>query len=119
MSGIVNFNAQVAPMEHVEKVVRQEQEHGQIKQQAMLQRAGQSLSEDSKEVQRTSDSGKGDRVKRRTSGDGAEGGAAFYSGEFAKKQNADSGLAEQESAAQDNAEASGAVWSGNIVNIKV
>lgn len=113
MSGIINFNAQVAPMEHVEKVVRQEQEHGQVKQEALMQSASQRLSRDNEQVQKTQAATKGRRVDRRSEEDE---NARKKGGGEARKDRALAGQADDESLAES---AQTDVWSGNIVNLKV
>ena len=112
MSGIVNFNAQVAPMEHVEKVVRQEQEHGQIKQEALMHSAAQTLGRDNEQVQKTAATKKDRRVERRTSSNKNGGQGADFSG----KDRGAEGQADDESLAES---AQTGIWSGNIVNLKV
>lgn len=113
MSGIVNFNAQIASLEHVEKVVRQEQEHGLIKGEALLQSATRLLSRDNEAVQKTEASPNGRKVERRKADD--EGGRKKGSG-FAKKDGGPDGQADDEALLES---AQTGVWSGNIVNIKV
>lgn len=113
MSGIINFNAQIAPMEHVEKLVRKEQEHGQVKQDALMQKAGEHLSQEGQLVQKTSESKKGRRVDRRKHG--REEGKKDASS-FTRKDCGFDGQADDESLAES---AQTGVWSGNIVNIKV
>lgn len=111
MSGLINFNAQVAPMEHVEKVVRQEQQYSQVKLQSGMQEAGRMLSKDNEQVQETAESQKGQRVERRKHG--KEQNASPERQPANKKSEPDSG---QE---QDIPEISPDVWSGNILNLKV
>lgn len=113
MSGIINFNAQIAPMEHVEKVVRAEQEHSQVKQEALLQKASEHLSKDDRQVQKGADSKKGRRVDQRSQNEeeSRRNGAAFAGKDRgAEGQASDEALTE--SAQTD-------IWSGNIVNLKV
>lgn len=113
MSGIVNFNAQLAPMEHVEKVARQEQDHGKVKQEALMQSAAQSLSRDNEQVQKTEASNKGRRVNRRT----AEDENARKRGQaFAGRDRGLAGQADDEALAES---AQTGIWSGNIINVKV
>lgn len=113
MSGMINFNAQIAPMEHVEKVVRQEQEHGLVKQEALLQSAAQRLSRDNEQVQKTVKSRKDRRVESRTDEDEeARKKGRNFAG---KKPGQDSGPDGEDLAEQ----AKTGVWSGNIVNLKV
>lgn len=113
MSGIINFNAQIAPMEHVEKLVRQEQEHGQTKQAALMQKASQGLSRDNEQVQKTEKTRKDRRVERRNEEDED---ARKKGATFAKKDRGAEGQADDESLAES---AKTDVWSGNIVNLKV
>lgn len=112
MSNMVNFNAQVAPMEHVEKMVRHEQEHDQIRQETLMQSASQLLSRDNEAVQKTAAAKKGRRVQRRNEDDdnGRKGSG------FAGKDRGRGGQTDGESLA-DGSQAG--VWSGNIVNLKV
>lgn len=117
MSGIVNFNAQIASLEHVEKVVRQEQEHALVKGEALMQSATRLLSRDNEAVQKTEGSPNGRKVERRRADD--EGGRKKGSG-FAKKDGGPDGQPDVQ--ADDEAlleSAQTGVWSGNIVNIKV
>lgn len=109
MSGIVNFNAQVAPLEHVEKIVRQEQEHGAIKQQALMQKAAERLSKDNEQVQKSAKSRKDRKVGKRNHDD-------------ENARNRWAGNADDAPEAEDESLEAGAcsgIWSGNIVNLKV
>lgn len=116
MSGIINFNAQIAPMEHVEKVVRQEQEHSQVKQEALMQSAAERLSKDNEQVQKTAESRKDRKVGRKHQDD-ENSRRKWHS---STKEGTDAGL---EGQADDQTLEAGAqqggLWSGNIVNTKV
>lgn len=113
MSGIINFNAQLAPMEHVEKVVRQEQDHGKTKQEALMQRAAEGLSRDNEQVQKAEATKKGRRVDRRNADDE---NARKKGSSFAGR---DKGLDGQADDAALTESSQTGVWSGNIINVKV
>lgn len=113
MSGIINFNAQIAPLEHVEKLVRQEQEHGQTKQAAVMQNAAESLHQDNKQVQESAKSANSRKVKAR----GEKEAPEQQSGNDSEQQGeSQSGQAEPK---DSGASAPADLWSGNIVNLKV
>ena len=109
MSSIINFNAQLAPLEHVEKVARREQEHADTSQQALLREAPRLLSKDNEQVRRLPES-LGQKVERRLDGRGREAGGGR--GEQQERQPAE----EKEESGGDF---SGSVWTGNILNLKV
>jgi hypothetical protein len=110
MAEIVNFNAQIAPLEHVEKVVRQEQEHGSIAGQELLRNAARLLGRDNEQVRKIGQ-GEGQRVERRQDQEGRGGSAAFSA-------NPERG-SQEENPEEASSPSSSNVWSGNIVNLKV
>lgn len=113
MSGIINFNAQLAPMEHVEKVVRQEQDHGKVKQEALMQSAAEHLSRDNEQIKKTEATKKGRRVDRRNADDE---NARKRHPDFAQRDGGFDGQAD-DAALTESAQTG--VWSGNIINVKV
>jgi hypothetical protein len=113
MSGMINFNAQLAPMEHIEKVVRQEQEHGQVQQEALMRSAARRLSRDNEQVQETDASKKGRRVDKRGPEDED---ARKKGGAFAQRDGGLDGQADDEVLFES---AQTGRWSGNIINVKV
>ncbi|MDR2050427.1 MAG: hypothetical protein LBQ63_01460 [Deltaproteobacteria bacterium] len=110
MAEIVNFNAQIAPLEHVEKVARREQEHGHVAGQGLLRDAARLLGRDNEQVQKTGQ-GEGQRVERRRDEEDRGG-----SGAFSGHQEQAEGEENPEDAASPS---SSNIWSGNIVNLKV
>lgn len=109
MSGLINFNAQIAPMEHVEKVVRQEQQYSQVKLQAVVQQAGKIFSKDNEQVQETAESQKGQRVTRRKHGKEQQAAPEHRQAKTKTEPEQEQGIPDM---APD-------VWSGNILNLKV
>ena len=107
MAEIVNFNAQLAPLEHVEKIVRQEQEHGQTARLASLMEAPSRLSKDNEQVRETTP-----QQRRKVDERHGEGGGAFYPG----MQKKPGGKKREE---PGDAEPSFEAESGSIVNLKV
>ena len=114
MSSIVNFNAQIAPMEHVEKIVRQEQEHSQVKQEALMQNAATLLSKDNEQVQKTADIRKDRKVGSKNRDD--ENSRRKWKSSSQKAADEADGPDDDENS---DAGAQTGLWSGNIVNIKV
>ncbi len=113
MSDMINFNAQIAPMEHVEKVVRHGQEHSQVTQQALLQKASQTLSKDNEQVQRGAAGKHGKKVERHK-GDDHDDASAYRSPKKRAGKNP-----QEEQPDGEIPDFSPDVWSGNIVNVKV
>ena len=110
MAEIVNFNAQIAPMEHVEKVVRQEQEHAQTSGQALLRQAQRLLSKDKEQVRETL-SGRGGR---KVEDEDRSGGEKRHPGSRPEHGPRKGGEPEEKLG-----ESSADIWSGNIVNLKI
>ncbi|MDR2503206.1 MAG: hypothetical protein LBD82_02300 [Deltaproteobacteria bacterium] len=110
MAEIVNFNAQIAHMEHVEKVVRQEQEHAQTSRQALLRQAPRLLSKDKEQV-REALPGQGGR---RVEDEDRSGGEKRHPGSRHERGPRRGGEPEEKSG-----DFPADVWSGNIVNLKV
>lgn len=117
---ISNFAAQVAPMDHVAKVVQQEQESGLMKQQALQHGLAEKLTKDGQQVERTSAGEAGQKVKRQDER-GRKGSGHGASGQKDKDGDlaAMTGLEEQLADLGIDSETASSVWAGNIVNVKV
>ncbi|MCL1916337.1 MAG: hypothetical protein FWG17_06515 [Desulfovibrionaceae bacterium] len=112
MAEIVNFNAQLAPLEHVEKIARKEQEHGSDSRLALLRNIPQDLHRASEQVQEPSKT-EGRRVEERP--DEGEGRGGAPPDRRASKDKAAPG----EDYGQEDASPAPEGWSGIILNLKV
>lgn len=116
---ISNFAAQVAPMDHVAKVVQQEQDSGMMKQMVLQHVLSEKLAKDGQQVERTSASESGQKIKRQDER-GRKGSGGGHDG---RRENADAaamtGLEEQLAELGIDSETGSNVWAGNIVNVKV
>jgi hypothetical protein len=108
--------AQVAPMEHIARVVRQEMDSGPANQLAVQSGVAEALSKAGEQVEKTSPGEAGQKVSRRSDGRGGKKGQTpehFLNGEENPGQSPEDFLAQSpENGAAD-------AWTGNIVNVKV
>ncbi|MCL1889389.1 MAG: hypothetical protein FWF99_02650 [Desulfovibrionaceae bacterium] len=112
MAEIVNFNAQLAPLEHVEKIARKEQEHASDSRLTLLRNLPQDLHRASEQVREPSKV-EGRRVEeRQDEGDG--GGGASPDRRSSKDRSAP-----EENYGQEDASPAPEGWSGIILNLKV
>jgi hypothetical protein len=110
--------AQVAPLEHVAKVVQQEQDSGLMKQSTLQASAAEALNKASEQVEKSSAGEAGQKVTRRFDGKGKH-----KQGQTPEKFSAGGKAVEEdpleifdqnpENSLTDDA------WTGNIVNVKV
>jgi hypothetical protein len=110
------FVAQVAPMEHVARVVRQEMDAGPSNQSALQSGVAETLSKAGEQVEKTSPAETGQKVSRRSEGRGGNKGQTpgnFLNGEQNPEQN------QEASFAQNPETGAAGAWTGNIVNVKV
>lgn len=114
---INNFVVQVAPMDHVAKVVQQEQESALMKQQVLQQLLPDKLMKDGQQVEKTAAGESGQKVARRKKERGRQG----HDGRPARDEDpaAALGLEEQLTELGIDSETGSNVWAGNIVNVKV
>jgi hypothetical protein len=110
--------AQVAPLEHVAKVVQQEQDSGLMKQFTLQAGAAEALNKASEQVEKSSAGEAGQKVTRRFGGKGknkqGQTPEKFSTGDKAVEEEATESFAQN----PENGLAADA-WTGNIVNVKV
>lgn len=112
-----NLIVQVAPMEHVARVVLQEQESGAMRQQALQQVTPEKLQRDNEQVAKTSNSEAGQKVRRGKERHGRPDQHGQQTGGGRGAEDQQEMTPEELEALQ--LEPTGNVWAGNIVNMKV
>lgn len=134
---------QFAPMPHIERIAVQQADNAVIAQQSMQEGVAQRVREEAKTIQKTDDSSSGSAIRRRREGEKREQGHAENNPDSTEEQGAGEQEAEEhegsgfsfaelfgftcmteEAPVIPTAEELGqsheaAVWSGNILNLKV
>ncbi|MDR2826391.1 MAG: hypothetical protein LBV76_06300 [Deltaproteobacteria bacterium] len=110
--------AQVAPMEHVAKVVQQEQDSGPVKQAVLQASTALALIKANDQVEKTSSGEAGQKVTRRFDGRGKNKQGQTPEKFLGADNIPEETLAEALDQSIEN-EPTPDVWTGNIVNVKV